>query len=301
MTFLAAQYDSALGYTPQQDRLLIAAALPNGVVGTNDLLVTVASGFNSQIAGGSATILGTVQANAGSYFVTNIGAVTALHPTPDPTNSRLDTVFAKVFDSRDGGDASDIVQPVVVPGVPQAGNPNAGTLFTSRAGVGLVPTNSLWLADVYVPAAAASAASFSYADQRSTGQAWQTYMFSGSGGWTTTGTQPVMGDGVIWGKYQRNGKRVAVRIFLGFGAATTPGTGVWSFALPFGAARDGTQQSLSGWMDGNGSLYAATAVIQSGAATCQPWAGTLQLTNTTPTIWNAPGGTLVLEGIYECA
>ena len=151
--------------------------------------------------------------------MTNIGSVTALHPTPDPTNSRLDTVFGKVFDSRDGGDASDIVQPVVVPGAPQAGNPNAGTLLASRAGVGLVPSNSLWLADVYVPAAAPSAASFSYVDQRSTGQAWLTYMFSGSGGWTTSGVGPTMGDGNIVGKFQRNGKRVAVRIYLVFGAA----------------------------------------------------------------------------------
>jgi hypothetical protein len=297
MTFLAAQYDSALGYTPQQDRLLIAAAISPGIVGPNDLLAYAASGFNSQIAGGSAAIPGTVQANAGSYFVTNLGPVNALHSNPDPTNSRLDTLFIKVFDSRDGGDASDIVQPVVVPGTPQAGNPSSATLFASRAGVGLVPSNAYQLADVYVPAAAPSAASFVYSDRRSTaviGSSWTTYTPT----WTTTGTQPTLGSGSLIGAYSRNGKTIAVRISLELALNTSGGTGVWNFLLPFMPEPDGANQVLGGYVDPNGTVYAAIGLITSGVQTVQPWAGSLQITSTQPQAWSA--GSLALQGVYEC-
>jgi hypothetical protein len=94
------------------------------------------------------------------------GPVNVQHSTPDPTNSRLDTLYIKVYDSHDGGDASDLVLPVVVAGTPQSGNPSSATLFASRAGVGAAPENVILVSDVYVPAGASSATSFVYRDRR---------------------------------------------------------------------------------------------------------------------------------------
>lgn len=188
MTFLAAQYDTALGYTARQDRLVVGAAFQNGVQGATDLAVSAATGYNSQIAAGVASIRNTVQTPLGGrYLVGNNGAVTALHTNPDASFPRLDQVFIKVFDSRDGGDASDIVLPVVVPGTPQPTSPSATALLASRAGVGAVPTNSILVADAYVPAAASNATDYTYRDRRPWMRgAFTVLVGSGSGNYSET-------------------------------------------------------------------------------------------------------------------
>lgn len=166
MTFLPAQYDERLGYSAQQDRLLIQAILGVGVVRSTDLVCAAASGFFTSMAAGQGAVPNTVQADGGSYVIANLSAEQREHAEPDLTNSRLDTCWVKVFDSADGGDASDKVDFIIVEGTPQAGNPNAATLSVSRAGVGTPPTNALWLFDVYIPNAAANAAAFTYYDRR---------------------------------------------------------------------------------------------------------------------------------------
>lgn len=188
MTFLPAQYDQRLGYSAQQDRLLIQAILGIGVVRSTDLVVSAASGFYSSMAAGQGAVPNTQQANGGSYLITNVSAEQRLHATPDPTNSRLDVCWCKVFDSVDGGDASDLVDFIIVEGTPQSGNPDAATLSVSRAGVGPAPTNALWLFDTYVPNAAPNSAAFTYYDRRVFASAYANVRASGASGVPFNGT-----------------------------------------------------------------------------------------------------------------
>lgn len=50
--------------------------------------------------------------------------------------------------------------------------------------------------------------------------------------WSTTGTQPVLGNGTIYGRYARLGRLVHLYIELTMGSTTTYGTGTFGFSLP---------------------------------------------------------------------
>jgi hypothetical protein len=57
--------------------------------------------------------------------------------------------------------------------------------------------------------------------------------------WTSTGTQPVVGNGFFYGRYTLVGKTVFARMILNFGSTTTGGTGDWRFGLPIACAAGG--------------------------------------------------------------
>jgi hypothetical protein len=50
--------------------------------------------------------------------------------------------------------------------------------------------------------------------------------------WTSTGTQPVLGNGQLTGRYVSLGATVIGELRLNFGSTTTRGTGVYRFSLP---------------------------------------------------------------------
>ena len=50
--------------------------------------------------------------------------------------------------------------------------------------------------------------------------------------WSTTGTQPVLGNGTIYGRYALLGRMVFLYIELTMGTTTTYGTGTFNFSLP---------------------------------------------------------------------
>lgn len=52
-------------------------------------------------------------------------------------------------------------------------------------------------------------------------------------GWTSTGTQPAIGNGLISARYDRDGKDTTYRLTLQLGTTSTPGTGNYIFTLPF--------------------------------------------------------------------
>lgn len=58
--------------------------------------------------------------------------------------------------------------------------------------------------------------------------AWTTYVPT----WTSTGTQPAIGNGVLSGRYAKVGKTVFVWVSMVAGSTTTFGTGAWRFATP---------------------------------------------------------------------
>src|SRR6266516_650520 len=50
--------------------------------------------------------------------------------------------------------------------------------------------------------------------------------------WASSGTQPVLGNGVINGRYYQIGKLVVAKVDLTIGSTTTFGTGTYTFSLP---------------------------------------------------------------------
>jgi hypothetical protein len=56
--------------------------------------------------------------------------------------------------------------------------------------------------------------------------------------WTTSGTQPVIGNGKLKGRWTRVGGLIRARITLIAGTTMTFGTNSWSFGLPVTAAAD---------------------------------------------------------------
>lgn len=64
------------------------------------------------------------------------------------------------------------------------------------------------------------------------GGAWQSYTPS----WTSSGTAPVLGNGILTGYYKDIGNTRHFRIRLVLGSTTTGGTGVYAFSLPGAAA-----------------------------------------------------------------
>jgi hypothetical protein len=74
--------------------------------------------------------------------------------------------------------------------------------------------------------------------------AWTTYTPS----WSSSGTQPSLGNGAITGRYFRIGKAVFVYIKLDMGSTTTYGTGSYYFSVPFTQTDSGMSARRLGQM-----------------------------------------------------
>lgn len=123
--------------------------------------------------------------------------------------------------------------------------------------------------------------------------AWTSYVPA----WTTTGTAPVLGNGVLIGRYWKIGKTVSVRISLQSGTTTTYGTNLWHFQLPFPVLADASFQVLNGYAGGT-SIYPVMSLLSTNQAA--PVANNANITNTTPFTW-ATNNILIIQGVYECA
>ena len=106
-----------------------------------------------------------------------------------------------------------------------------------------------------------------------TGLRWDNSAWTGyTPTWTSTGTQPVLGNGIITGKFKQRGKVVIANYYLKLGSTSTIGTGNYLFGLPVQAAGTGLYTMGTGYlvdnstgtfyqllMDNNDSSVAATA------------------------------------------
>ena len=141
----------------ENDRLGIQALwATTGIIKSDSLAVTANSpvGMSVLVSSGWAAILGTVQANMGTYQVFNDASVTLTITTADPTNPRIDLVCATVRDAYYTGAYNDVILQVVS-GTP-ASSPVAPTL----------PANSISLATIAVGAAVLSIGSGNITDTR---------------------------------------------------------------------------------------------------------------------------------------
>ena len=146
------------GSHPAENDRLTTQALwaTTGIINSSSLAVTANSpvGMSVRVASGWAAIVGTTQANMGTYVGYNDAQVTLTITTADVTNPRIDLVCMTVNDSFYTGSTNNVVLQVVA-GTP-AGSPVAPSL----------PANSISLATVAVAAGALSINSGNITDTR---------------------------------------------------------------------------------------------------------------------------------------
>ena len=146
------------GSHPAENDRLTTQALwaTTGIINSTSLLVTqnTPPGLSVVVNSGWAAIVGTTQANMGTYVTYNDAAVVLSLTTADPTNPRVDLVCATVNDAYYTGALNNVILQVVA-GTP-AGSPVAPAL----------PANSITLATVAVGAGATAITNANITDTR---------------------------------------------------------------------------------------------------------------------------------------
>jgi len=146
------------GSHPAENDRLTTQALwaTTGIIKSSSLAVTQNSpvGMSVIIASGWCAIVGTTQANMGTYVGYNDAATVVAITTANPTNPRIDLICATVNDAYYTGSTNNVVFQVIA-GTP-AGSPVAPAL----------PANSISLATVDVAAGALSIVTGNITDTR---------------------------------------------------------------------------------------------------------------------------------------
>lgn len=85
--------------------------------------------------------------------------------------------------------------------------------------------------------------------------------------WTGASSNPVLGNGTLYGLYNREGRTVTASVTLTIGSTTTMGSGVWAFSLPY--TRDAAYNARSVgavYLLDNGTNYRiGTAILDGGS------------------------------------
>jgi hypothetical protein len=146
------------GSHPAENDRLTTQALwaTTGIINSSSLAVTQNSpvGMSVIIAGGWAAIVGTTQANMGTYVGYNDAPTVVAITTANPTNPRIDLICMTVQDAYYTGSQNNVIFQVV------AGTPASSPVVPS------VPANSIALAEVAVAAGALSITTGNITDRR---------------------------------------------------------------------------------------------------------------------------------------
>jgi hypothetical protein len=146
------------GSHPAENDRLTTQALwaTTGIINSSSLAVTQNSpvGMSVIVAGGWAAIVGTTQANMGTYVGYNDAPVVVTITTANPTNPRIDLLCMTVQDAYYTGSSNNVIFQVV------AGTPAGSPVVPS------VPANSIALAEVAVAAGALSINNGNITDRR---------------------------------------------------------------------------------------------------------------------------------------
>lgn len=146
------------GSHPAENDRLTTQALwaTTGIINTSSLAVTQNSpaGMSVRVASGWAAIVGTTQANMGTYVGYNDDTVVLGLTTADPTNPRIDRVCMTVNDAYYTGSLNNVVLQVV------AGTPASSPVAPAT------PANSISLATIAVAAGATAITTANITDTR---------------------------------------------------------------------------------------------------------------------------------------
>ena len=119
--------------------------------------------------------------------------------------------------------------------------------------------------------------------------------------WSSSGTQPVLGNGVYDAAYKQVGKHVEFRMKLTFGNTTTFGTGTYFFTYPV-PALVANNPGLGGWAFRTGpAFFALTAVgFDTTKFRMITSADNVLVTQNAPVTFNDPDE-INIGGVYEAA
>lgn len=172
-------------YTAMRDRLVLAhgARIQPGVWNCTarnggDFAVTQRSttaNMSVDVAAGYAIVAATDPGNRGYYHIENDAVVNKTVGASHGSFPRIDRVVAIVNDSQDGGDLSDTADIQVV-----QGTPTSGATLDNLNGQPTVPTSSLVLADVLVPAASSTVTTANIRDRRAWARGEQVFALNGA-------------------------------------------------------------------------------------------------------------------------
>jgi len=123
--------------------------------------------------------------------------------------------------------------------------------------------------------------------------------------WTSSGTQPVIGDGVLLGKYLRINKFIMAEMTLITGGTTTFGTGQYRLSLPITAKAPLWNYANAGMgriFDASAvQAYWTAALFFAGATTYVAFTTSFgTVTNTVPMTWGV-SDELTVQVMYEAA
>jgi len=141
----------------ENDRLTTQALWTStGVLRSTDLAVTQAAspGMSVLVASGYANIVGTTQANMGSYIAYNDASATLTVTTSNPSNPRIDIVVVQVNDAYYTGSLNSVSFSVI------AGTPAVSPVAPTT------PANSILLATIAVAAGATQILNANITDNR---------------------------------------------------------------------------------------------------------------------------------------
>ena len=117
--------------------------------------------------------------------------------------------------------------------------------------------------------------------------AWTSYTPT----WSSSGTQPAIGNGSITGRYMVIGKTCTVTISVNFGTTTTFGTNAYMFSLPFTDNTGATNYRHIGQAEGHNSTtwFSGTVSVQQGQNTARIHHHTSggDWSNSIPVTWTA--------------
>ena len=133
-----------------------------GVTNATDLAVTAQASPNMtvNVAGGTCWIPQTSAANGGLYFGLNDATVVVTIAAANATNPRVDLICATVNDAAYSGSTNNWVIQAIT------GTPTAGATLANLNGAGALPSSSIPLGRVLVPAAATTVTSGNISDAR---------------------------------------------------------------------------------------------------------------------------------------
>lgn len=144
-----------------------------------------------------------------------------------------------------------------------------------------------------------------------TGTAWEELWMPGAWysytpAWTSSGTQPGIGNGTRHGRYKREGRTVTFIAEINMGSTTTYGSGAYSLSLPVNARTDSPTQFVhsrasdasggQAWGGQSGAVLESTVPIQ-----VQTSSGNLDGVTATHPFTFASGDALRAFGTYEMA
>lgn len=83
---------------------------------------------------------------------------------------------------------------------------------------------------------------------------------------TASGSAPVIGNGVVSGRYVKRGTTVQARVYIKIGSTTQRGSGMWGFSLPLAARNDASLQVGVAHMGVfNGGRFVGTFLAEPGS------------------------------------